>query len=370
MPAPLPAVWRALTGRSVPPDGGPARLGAAEEDAVVRAAHRLSAGLSGRRTKAGNDYLADPETLGAYLLLWFPRSRAMADAALDLAGIRSAPGLGRALDLGAGPGPVAAALVGRGFSRVDALDAAEDALRVAARVAGPVVRPRPWRAGEPLPAGPYELVTAGHLLNELWKSAPDRIARRLALLQEAAAVLAPGGRILLIEPAAHGLVDELLALRDAALAAGFSVEGPCPTQGPCPARAAGAPCHADRPWSPPGGVARLMEAARLTHPHLAFAWLLLRPPGAAAPPAPPPGLARVVSEPMLQKSGRERVVVCTPGGRFSLSAPRGGPPRAAASVWRALTRGDAVVVEAPEPREGGWGLGPESRLHAPAPGGG
>jgi hypothetical protein len=224
------------------------------------------------------------------------------------------------------------------------------------------------RAGEPLPVGPYELVTAGHLFNELWKAAPDRIDRRLALLQQAAAVLAPGGRILLLEPAAHGLVDELLALRDAALAAGFTVEGPCPTQGPCPARAAGAPCHAERPWSPPGGVARLMEAAHLQHPHLAFAWLLLRPPGAPPPAPPPPGLARVVSEPMLQKSGRERVVVCTAEGRFSLSAPRGGPPAAAARVWRALTRGDALRVEAPEPREGGWGIGPATRLHALRPG--
>jgi hypothetical protein len=106
-------------------------------------------------------------------------------------------------------------------------------------------------------------------------------------------------------------------------------------------------------------VAQTARRAGIDKRELPFTWLVLKPSG--APPADP-ALVRVVSEPLLNKAGRRRVVVCGTAGRFSLSAP--GPYRSPA--WIHVGRGQALRVVDPEPRDGGgWGLGPATRLLPP-----
>lgn len=57
----------------------------------------------------------------------------------------------------------------------------------------------------------------------------------------------------------------------------------------------------------------------------------------------------------------ERFLVCGEAGRFALSAPgRGLAPWRRS--WKQVRRGDALRVTAPERRESGWGLGPDSGL--------
>lgn len=354
----LLALWREITGR---PPGPLARLSPREQSAVIPALRHLAGGFGGSRNIAGHDYWEDPELLGAYLLFYWPISFVQAHAVLQLSAIKP---LGRALDLGSGAGPAACALRQLGWGDVVAADRGGPALRAAEWLSGGMAaqgrfKSQRWdaQAGQALPEGPWGLIFAQHLFNELWKHEADRIERRRALLLQAAEWLLPGGKILLVEPARHVINAELLELRDSLAEVGLYIHGPCFRQQACPARAEGAACHGELRWEPPPEVAHLAEAAHIDRSTLAFSWLLI---GRELPVSHPSRL-RVVSETRLNKAGRERALVCGEAGRFSLSAPaRSHAPWA--RTWHQLGRGDAIQVEQPEIRESGWGLSPESRL--------
>ena len=344
----LLSVWRDGPG---PADG----LTGPEADRVAAGVRELSRGLTGSRGLAGQRYLARGDLLGAYLLYYWPVSFAQTQWALRQAGIVPA---GRALDLGSGPAPGAFALREAGWTRVTAADRSREALETArklARLSGAALETAVWEEGGPVPAGPWNLIVAGHLLNEIAPGETNRIERRAALMDELARQLAPDGRILVLEPASHAPNADALSLRDRLVGRGWSVDGPCFFQGGCPALAAGAACHDELRWKVPHLVAQTARRAGIDKRTLPFTWMVFRPRSAAAAD---PALVRVVSEPLLNKAGRRRVVVCGVDGRFSLSAP--GAFRA--PVWIGVSRGQALRVTGPEPREGGWGIGPSTRV--------
>lgn len=347
----LLATWRGPAS-SLPGDG----LTAAEADTIAAGVKELSRGLTGDRSLAGARYLARGDLLGAYLLYYWPVSFAQTLFALRRAGVFRGQ---RALDLGSGPGPGALALVEAGWKQVTAADRSTEALALAQKLAargGHRLETQVWDAESGAPkGGPWDLVVAGHVFNELAVGADDRIARRAALLKGVGAHLAPGGRVLILEPAAHGPNADALALRDEIAAAGWSIDGPCFFQGPCPARASGAACHDVLHWKVPHLVAQTARRAGIDKRQLPFTWLLVSPKRTVTAD---PERVRVVSEPMVNKAGRRRVVVCGASGRFSLSAP--GAFRS--PVWNAVNRGQALRVSQPEVREGGWGIGPTTRV--------
>jgi hypothetical protein len=111
-------------------------------------------------------------------------------------------------------------------------------------------------APQAIPAGPFDLVILGHCLNELGGDAPDqkaRVERRAALLQRAASALAPGGSVMIVDPATLASARDGMALRDHLAGLGWLVTGPCTRQGPCPALAAGEnqSCHDEAAWAMP-----------------------------------------------------------------------------------------------------------------------
>lgn len=353
----LLSLWRPT--RRGPPD----RLTPDELREVAQAVKRLSAGLSGERTKAGRDYLATDEGRTAYLLHFWPVSYAQTRAALRLAGLRPPEGGGRVLELGAGPGPGAMALLDEGWGELHCGDRNPDALQSLRALTGDRARTFVWDGeaeGGALPPGELDLVFGSHVLSELWKRDADRVGRRVALVQRLLQRLRPGGHLLLIEPATHALNTEHLTLRDALAAAGVAITAPCVPQGPCPALAEGVACHAATRWTPPPLTEQLTRAAFITKDAPAFSYLCL----AAGPVAPrPPGALRVISERLTNKAGRERVVTCGAEGKQSLSAPPGqGEPWRGA--WRGLGRGDGLLVEGAERRETGLGLTATSKLTA------
>ena len=252
-------------------------------------------GLVGARELIGKPYLADPALREQYARDIAPRTelalaRVLEHAWADL------PAPGRALDLGSGTGAVGRALRAR-FGEAPEVIAVD-------RTGGPGVVRANLATELPAVAGPFDLVVAAHLLNELFVErapsdrAPLRAARVLAWTR---AFLAPAGRVILIEPALRETSRDLLAVRDRLVAAGLHVVAPCFFQGPCPALAS------ERDWchdaaAVPGQRARVD-----------FSYLVL----AAAPGAEQPWNERVVSD-RLPEKGRLRLYVCGAGGRREL----------------------------------------------------
>jgi SAM-dependent methyltransferase len=356
------------------------RLTGPELYEAAAAVKELSRGFTRERGLAGAGYMDEPGLLGGYLLFYWTVSFAQTWAALASAGLLAGDGLRgrRVLDLGAGPGPSSLALLAAGAGRVFAVDRSAAALALATDLARRTGRRLETRvadiaassgaAGDRLPDGAFDLVSAVHAVNELWPDQADRLERRRALVEDAARRLAPGGRVLLVDPALTTTANEAIELRDALEAAGWKVLAPCTREGRCPALPEGT-CHADVPWSSPPAIQRIGHAARIGRESLAFSYFLLEPPAAApprtAPATPPSARYRVVSERFLAKSGRIRVLICGPEGRFPLSVD-GHASFPSAKALRSLRRYDLVRVEKAERRATGWGLVPESVLHIDA----
>jgi SAM-dependent methyltransferase len=387
----LEIAYRAHHGDAAPKARG---LGRGEVEAVGAVLLGLQRGLTGSRALAGAPYMDDPGLLGAYLLYYWPVSYVQASLALAELGL--APR--RVLDLGSGPGPAAAAAIDAGRRggiepELILADGSGRALDLAKRVLGagggaPGAVELDLESEPPLARlrreGGFDLVLLGHCLNELWRGQEDRLTRRLALLEAAASLLAPGGALLALEPALLATSREALVLRDGLAARGYPILGPCPGAAagpyPCPALAAGPDrtCHAEAAWDPPEPVASLAAAAGLDRRSVKMAWFAVGArsadaAGGAAAPGPRDALrGRVVSDPMLNKAGRLRFVICSEGALVAVSARR-DDPAAGRSGFLDLRRGDRVAMSGLEARPGGGsGFSAGSRLEllakAPSPG--
>jgi SAM-dependent methyltransferase len=374
----LVEAWRKECGK---PAAG--ALGKGEIVAAGASLLALQRGLTGDRRLAGAGYMDDDGLLGAYLLYYWPVSYlevSLALAAPPHAATPFAPR--RVLDLGSGPGPAAAAVVDAlrtggqaGLEELVLVDASRKALDLATSLLrGGATRVSTvlldLETAPELPEGNFDLVVMGHCLNELWRGESGAVDKRLGLVRRASRRLAPGGRILLVEPALLLTCRELIALRDRLAEGGWSVLGPCPGSYPCPALAAGPErsCHAESRWAPPEPAASLAKAAGLDRASVKWAYFFLAP-DAGLQGAPqsrsedrPPGSRRVVSDPMLNKAGRLRYIFCGEGRLDTISA-RADDKAARASGFMELRRGDFLRAEGLEDRPGGGsGFGPGSSL--------
>jgi SAM-dependent methyltransferase len=370
----LLTTWRAA--RRGPRRGGPRpppdALLPDELREVAAAVTRLSTGLTRERELAGARYLDDERLLGAYLLFYWPVSYLQARGVLSELPRRPRT----VLDLGSGPGPLAFAALDAGAAAVTAADRARQALAAArelARLAGEPLATREWNPthGRPLAevcgGTAPDVVTMGHVLNELWKG-EGQDERRAALLEEALGLLAPGGSLVVIEPALRDTSRALLRVRDLLVARGAAVRAPCLFRGACPALLKESDwCHAERPIEPPPLVAQIGKAAGLRKEAVKMSYLVLAARGEAWAEPPPGRVFRIVSEPLAGK-GRLRYMGCGPEGRMGLALQAkhvAAPNRA----FEALLRGDVVRLEGAEPRGDGIALGAGSSVEVLAPAG-
>jgi ribosomal protein RSM22 (predicted rRNA methylase) len=159
------------------------------------------------------------------------------------------------------------------------------------------------------PTGSWDLVLAGSVLNELTEDRATRIV--LDLL----AALAPGGRMILLEPALRETARALHRLRDRILALGAAdVLAPCTHGAPCPMLVTDSDwCHERRPWTPPSGVRALTRATGLRRADLRWSYLTLARPGEGPAKAGRRAL-RVVSDPLPSK-GKLELFLCGGSGR-------------------------------------------------------
>jgi SAM-dependent methyltransferase len=360
----LLSTWRGLRrevrrGPRPPPD----RLLPDELREVAAAVQRLSLGLTRDRKLAGARYLDDDRLLGAYLLFYWPVSYLQARGVLSELPRRPRA----ALDLGSGPGPLAFAALDAGAAEAVAADRSARALAAARRLSGEVGEPVSTREWDPQRRGglsglaggrKFDLVTMGHVVNELFQGA-GAAARRAALLEEALDLLAPGGSLVVIEPALRETSRALLEVRDLLVARGVAVRAPCLFRGACPALVRPTDwCHAERPVDPPPLVDEIGRRAGLRKEAVKMSYLVLAARGEGWPDPPPGLLFRIVSEPLPSK-GRLRYMGCGPEGRKGLALQeKDVTPRNRA--FEGLLRGDVVEVSGVEPRGDGLRLSPES----------
>lgn len=344
----LVAVWRAK--KRIP--GGPTLAGP-ELATISAAVKRLSHGLTRDRELAGAKYLDDPQLLPAYLLFYWVVSYAQARAALS-----ELPRPRRVLDLGSGPGPLGFAALDAGAREVVCADRSKPALdlvRALAVEAQESIGVREWSHDRPIPDGQYDLITFGHVLNELYGTGPGAIAQRAALVEKAAAQLAPNGTLLILEPALRDTTRALLEVRDVLVAKGWAVRAPCLFRGPCPALLKPSDwCHADRQWRRPRLVEELAKRAGLHKESLKMAYLALAPKGEAWAEPPAGRTFRIVSE-ALEGKGRQRFMGCGPEGRMGLAMQeKHRTPQNEA--FFGLQRGTVIRLDATEPKGDGIAL--------------
>lgn len=329
-----------------------------DELAQVSAGVReLSLGLTRKRALVGARYMDDVRLLGAYLLFYWPVSYAQARALL-----RELPARPRSLlDLGSGPGPVAFAVLDAGAREVVAADRSTKALDLAKALAAEASEPlsaREWTPDKPLPQGQFDLITMGHVLNELFS---NDMARRADFVERVAERLTKGGTMLILEPALRETSRGLLQVRDALISRGFSVRAPCLFRGPCPALVKDSDwCHAEQPWQPPALVDAISKAAGLHKESLKMSYLMLTPRGETWPEPPPGRLFRIVSEP-LEGKGRQRYMGCGPEGRMGL-ALQDKHHTAANEAFAHLNRGEVIRVTHTEARGDGLALTQDSSV--------
>ncbi len=339
---------------------------------------KLQRGLTGERDLAGKSYFSDPSYLAAYLLYYWPVSFIQVSCALEELRMRGVlPELRNVLDIGAGPGPATFAARGFGAAASTLVDESAAALSRAAALNDSLPADMKIKMeclnldlekSPALPQKSFDLIVACHSINELWKAEPDALARRTDLLSGCLAMLSDKGILLVIEPAAISSSRPALELRNTllnhSLGRGmrkYDCVGPCTGSFPCPMPEASESrtCHSEWLWSPLQPVADLAKAAGLDRTSVKAAWFALRraPQAAALAPADVPELGgRVVSEPMLNKAGRTRYVICTDSGLVSLSA-KAGDASVKASGFLDLQRGDCIECSRLEKRqENGWGM--------------
>jgi hypothetical protein len=289
-------------------------------------------GLVGERALVGTPYLADPALRNEYARDIAPRTRAALGKILAEAFPPDAPAPDRAIDLGAGTGAVGEALRARFGATIDVVGVD--------RVAAPGLVTADLARALPAVEGRFDLIVAAHLLGELFVDrSPD--ARVDARAQRVRAwtdgLLAPGGTVILVEPALRETSRELLAVRDQLLAlSDLEIVAPCFWTGACPALAN------PRDWC--HDAVAIADGA----PRVDFSYLVARDRW-----RPLPGQLnyRVVSDPLPEK-GRLKLYACGPTGRHAfIRLDRNESPANAA--FANLARGDvARITNAVEASDG------------------
>lgn len=347
-PAALAEAWSQLVGEAT---------GAAGEDALDRLrphVARLSDLFTLDRPEgAFPDYLSEAALLAAYGAFFFPQGWTRAGWAMahaDLRGWKPASPNPRLLDLGSGPGSCGLraarwlAAGGAGAGELALLDRSASALAAAERVAGAAApgwtvtgKVGDARAPSTWPEGSFDLIVAGFVLNELGLDDDGRDR----WVDAAAERLAPGGLLILIEPALRATAESLRRLSDRRTGRSPRRIGPEVDAAPCPMLGGDHWDHEVRRWRAPDAAAFLNRRLHRDLGAVRFSLALFS--DSPLPPLPE-GAARIVAEPQLLK-GLFRIVVSSAGRLRTVELPtRGLSKREAKDLAAGFERGDLVAL--------------------------
>ncbi len=350
-----------------------------ELSAVSNSLLALQRGLTGNRELAGAGYMDSSNYLGAYLLYYWPVSymQISLEANALKPFVKNTPL--RILDIGSGPAPASAALCDA-FSVKDItlVDSSKKALSLAQRLFS-----AEWKAckvntlvhnfeTEDIPdiSGKFDIIVLSHSLNELWKDKSNALELRAELLKKLSAFLEERGILLVSEPALLLTSRNLINVRDILVQDGFSVISPCSCSAICPISQSGTQqtCHAEIFWSPIEPVASIAKLAKLDRQSVKMTYMAFVK-GDCLPESDLPENAhpvyKVVSDGMLNKSGRIRYLLCDGTKRIPCSAKK-DDEHARKIGFFSLSRYDTVELENPELRGDSsnlaFGISPETKL--------
>jgi SAM-dependent methyltransferase len=205
--------------------------------------------------------------------------------------------------------------------------------------------------------GPFDLILLGLCLNELYEGAPDPVEKRAHFVDALAKALAPGGALIVLEPALSETTRALMAIRDALVERGRGIFAPCPpSTARCPLLTRERDwCHEDLPLALPAGLAAVAKQAGLRFEGLTYSYLTLREGASLAEQLG--GHARVVGGPVKSK-GKSELLLCAGGHHHRLTVldRKGIEPLAAA-------RGSVLAIEPVpvEPASLRWGKDVQGR---------
>lgn len=348
-------IWRQQTNRP----GAEDKLTVLEVKTLSGSVREISRGLTGDRLYAAERYMDEPSLLGAYLLYYWAVSFAQIASVLNNLKLKGT----RALDFGAGPGPVSMALAHFGYSEITAVDRSKTALNLAAHIMkGQTTKfiTRQQNLEQPIKMEQkrYDLIVCGHIINELWKKDVDAADKKANLLINLLSGLKDDGRLIVMEPALLSTTRDLLSVRDLMLKAGFSVEYPCTLQADCPCLTTDkATCHSEYQWDLPHSVKQIALAAGIDKSSLKTAVMVFTKKNLNKKNS---DKYRVVSERMLSKSGKWRFVVCGRDGRITLSMKTEFEDTKSGKTFKTLQRSDLVEFSNCQKKENGYEVIAES----------
>ena len=313
-----------------------------------------------RPDKKFPDYFADPRLLAAYGVFFLPQSFTRTSIALaqacGLRGWKPSSQVPAILDLGSGPGSCGVAAAYRlrqagsrkiNLCGVDKSPSALASMESFARATlgedvetktriGDASRPETW------PEGPFDLIVAGFVMNEMPQL--DHAAL-LRWFDELKARLAPGGLILILEPALRITAERLQKLSDNIAADEMTRIAPeldalpDPQLGPAEHWS-----HETRAWKAPTSTEFVNRHLHRDLREVRFSFAAF----SDAPLTPlPPGLSRLISDVQIIK-GLLRFITIREGAIESVEVPtRGLSKHEVKKLAATFGRGD--IVRHPHP---------------------
>lgn len=338
----LIGIWRRFHKLSGPGD----LLQTREFRQVVSSVQTLQAGLETQKNLIGQDYFAQPDLLGSYLLYQWVLHYQQGLSLINE--IPEAPS--RVLDIGSGPAPFAFAALRHGAREVLALDRSLPALQLGAEVCGRYGFPLTIRRHDCLKGflpveGKFDLIILGHCLDELFPETQKQSKElQKKFISHLLNLLTPSGHLLLVGSSLLSSNRRLLMLRDQLVKEGVPIQAPCVWRGECPAlQTANSPCYAQREFEKPYLIKEIQRAAQINLGSLKMSYLILKSPAAEWPLLPPKALYRVISPP-IQSDRTTRYYLCGVDGKKSLGSCLTQYPTDA-RAFEYLKRGELISIE-------------------------
>jgi SAM-dependent methyltransferase len=338
----LISTWRKFRKEAGPSD----KLQTREFRSVVAAVSKIQQGLGSDMSFIGQDYFADPELLGAYLLYQWVVHYQQGLSLINELPITPR----RVLDVCSGPAAFAFAALKHGASEVYATDQSLHALDLGATVCGKYGFPittRKWHSTKnPLPiTGQFDLIILGHCLEELFPAnKPQSTFFQDQFINYLLEKLTPQGYLLIAESSFVEANKRILMLRDNLVSKGVPVQAPCIWRGECPAlKVKDSPCYAQREFEKPTLIKEIQRAARINLSSLKMSYIIFRNPKADWPQLPDKPLYRVISPPVDTYQGKRFYLCGTDGKKTFGSHLTEHPPESRAFEY--LRRGELISIE-------------------------